>query len=570
MVQLLPNYVIATMTTETIATPRITSPKVEFTLGRTLLWLGIAALFTTLQIQQSLNYGRLMFGFMLDDDLAYYNDGLQRLYFLQRDGIIKLLKRLVTIPPHAPGGTLFALLGFAIFGIHDWAPSAARGLVIFGVILFVAEYLGQGLPLLGKLFIVALALTWRLLGATVVEGRPDIVMGLLLAIGIFLVTESGWLTANWRKHVIAGAFFGAALVCKPSMFPVSLFLSFSTLFVASLIDIYRDKCTRSKLFITNAYCIGATLAVMAPYYLIHGVAAVHYFMHVIFGRGSEVWHVDLPLLDHALYYLTGPGGRWLMRRHWLRAWMVLVLISLFIYWRKNRREFWSSLMQRFPIALPIMMILTWLVLSIPKTKSVYFGATLAGLFFLTALQMLVFLVRQYYYNLTHADLAHRRYLLLGWLGVLGSLGFAWGQFAWPAVGADLERLRSAYKITERIALDVQTYMPPDAKIFVLSRGYLDIAQYHILKRRAGRRYDQFPVYNSFILNDLTTNRKLLARADYVIVDTDTGEMQRWPAYPQLPALLAEVQSPKFRLWREYPDYLSDKGGKILIYQRVGK
>jgi hypothetical protein len=195
MVQLLPDYVIATMTTETIATPRITSPKVEFTLGRTLLWLGIAALFTTLQIQQSLNYGRLMFGFMLDDDLGYYSDGLQRLYFLQRDGIIKLLKRLVTIPPHAPGGTLFALLGFAIFGIHDWAPSAARGLVIFGVILFVAEYLGRGLPLLGKLFIVALALTWRLLGATVVEGRPDIVMGLLLAIGIFLVTESGWLSS---------------------------------------------------------------------------------------------------------------------------------------------------------------------------------------------------------------------------------------------------------------------------------------------------------------------------------------------------------------------------------------
>jgi len=556
------------MTTETLATPRITSPKVEFTLGRTLLWLGIAALFTTLQIQQSLNSGKLMFGFMLDDDLAYYSDGLQRLYFLQRDGIIKLLKRLVTIPPHALGGTLFALLGFAIFGIHDWAPSAARGLVIFGMILFIAEYLCRGLPLLGKLLIVTLALTWRLLGITVVEGRPDMILGLLLAIGIFLVTESGWLTASWQKHVIAGAFFGAALVCKPSMFPISLFLLFSALFVASFIDIYRDKHTRNKLFITNACCIGVTLAVMAPYYLIHGAAAVRYFMDVIFGQGSEVWHVNLPLLGHALYYLTGAGGEWLMRHHWLGAWLFLAVINLFIYWRRNRREFWSSLIQKFPLALPMMMILTWLVLSIPKTKGVYFGAALAGLFFLTALQMLVFLVRQYHDHLRNAYLNHRRYLLLGWLGVLGSLGFAWGQFRWPADGAEPERWRSAYKITETIALDLRTDIPSDAKIFVLSRGYLDIAKYHILKRRAGRKYDQFPAYNSFILNDLNTNRKLLTEADYVIIETDADHIQRWPAYSQLPTLLAEVQSPKFRLWREYPDYLSDKGGKILIYQRV--
>lgn len=80
----------------------------------------------------------------------------------------------------------------------------------------------------------------------------------------------------------------------------------------------------------------------------------------------------------------------------------------------------------------------------------------------------------------------------------------------------------------------------------------------------------FPQYNSFILNDLPTNQKLLAQADYVIVETDADHQSRWPAYPQMPTLLAAMQSPRFRLWREYPDYLSDKGGKILIYRRVSK
>ncbi|APB35134.1 hypothetical protein GlitD10_2791 [Gloeomargarita lithophora Alchichica-D10] len=542
------------------ATPKT---KVEFTLGRTLLWLGIAVLFTTIQIQQSLNSGKLMFGFMLDDDLAYYRDGLQRLYFLQRDGIIKLLKRLVTIPPHAPGGTLFALLGFAVFGIQDWAPSAGRGLVILGLIVFIAEYLCRGLALIWKLLIVVLALTWRVLGITVVEGRPDMILGLLLACGILLVTESSWLKSSWQKQVIAGAFFGAALVCKPSMSPIGLFLLISTLFVASLMDIWRDKNTQKELLPVNGYCLGTTLAVMAPYYLVHGRSAISYFSDVIFGQGSEVWHMDLSLTGHALYYITGAGGEWLIGDHWLAVWVLLALTNLLIYWQKNRREFGRSIVQNFPLALPLMMVLTWLVLSVPKTKGVYFGAALAGLFLFTGMQMLVYLL-QHCQNFRPS-----KYRFGLGLGALGLLGFAWGQFKWPAVGAEPERWRAAYQVTEKMALDVRHGLPQDAKIFLLSRGYLDMANYHILKRRAGQKYE-FPQYNSFILNDLKTNQKLLTQADYIIVETDADHMSRWPAYPQMPTLLTDIQSPQFRLWREYPDYLSDQGGKILIYQRVSK
>ncbi|MEN9218528.1 MAG: hypothetical protein Q6J33_05930 [Gloeomargarita sp. DG_2_bins_126] len=537
--------------------------KVEFTLGRTLLWLGIAVVFTTLQIQQSLNSGKLMFGFMLDDDMGYYRDGLQRLYFLQRDGMIKLLNRLVTIPPHALGGTLFALLGFAVFGVHDWAPSAARGLVIFGLIIFIAEYLCRGFTLGWKLLVVALALTWRVIGVTVVEGRPDIILGLLLAIGIVLVTESSWLQSSWQKQVIAGAFFGAAFVCKPSMSPITLFLLVATLLTASLIDIWRERSNRQNLLSVNAYCLGTTLAVMAPYYLVHGRSAIKYFIDVIFGQGSEVWHVDLSLVGHALFYLNGMGGEWLIGHHWLGVWILFVIITLMIFWRNHRGSFWQSLLKNAPLSLGIMMFLTWLVLSVPKTKGGYFGAALAGLFLLTTIQMLVFFLRQW------QNSAAPQYRLGFWLGGLGLLIFAWGQFKWPAVGADPERWRSAYRITEQITGDVRNEIPPNAKIFLLSRGYLDIAGYHILKRRAGRKYE-LPRYNSFILNDLPTNQKLLAQADYVIVETDADHQSRWPAYPQMPTLLAAIQSPQFRLWREYPDYLSDKGGKILIYRRVSK
>ncbi|MEN9234233.1 MAG: hypothetical protein Q6J74_09090, partial [Gloeomargarita sp. DG02_1_bins_92] len=31
------------------------------------------------------------------------------------------------------------MLGFGLFGPHDWAPAAARGLVIFGLIVFIGH-----------------------------------------------------------------------------------------------------------------------------------------------------------------------------------------------------------------------------------------------------------------------------------------------------------------------------------------------------------------------------------------------------------------------------------------------
>ena len=564
MVQLLPNYVIATMTAETIPTPRITSPKVEFTLGRALLWFGIAALFTALQIQQSLNYGRLVFGFMFDDDLIYYADSLKYLHSLQTRGLPSLIESFIKTPPHAFGATLPALLGFTVFGIHDWAPSAARGLVIFGMILFVGEYLCRGFSLVWKLIIVALTLSWRMLGLLIVAGRPDVIFGLLLACGIVLITESSWLKSSWQKQVITGAFFGAAFVCKPSMFPVSLFLLFSALFVASFIDTWRDRSNRKKLLTANIYCVATALAVMAPYYLVYGRSAIDYFISVIFGKGNEVWHQNLSLMEHASYYITGAAGKWLMGHYWLGAWMFLAVINLFIYWRRNRREFWSSFIQKFPLALPIMMILTWLVLSIPKTKSPYFGVVLAGLFLLTTMQMLIFLIRQC------RSLSPSKYWFGVWLGALGLVGFAWGQARWPDIIYDRETGLRIYKVTEQLAGDIQNDIPSEAKILVLSRWYVHIAKYHISKRRAGKKYE-FPQDYLFYFNDLKTNRKLLAEADYVIIELPFDHLSWLPAYSHLPTLFSEIQSsPRFRLWREYPDYLSDKGGKILIYQRVNK
>lgn len=145
--------------------------KVEFTLGRTLLWILIASLFTTMQIQQSLRTGRLISWFLFEDDSIYYVDALRRLMVFHEGGPDKLLIDLLQNGMHAPGGTLPALLGFGLFGPHDWAPAAARGLVIFGLIVFIAEYLCRGLPLIWKLCVVILGLSWRIIGATVTEGR---------------------------------------------------------------------------------------------------------------------------------------------------------------------------------------------------------------------------------------------------------------------------------------------------------------------------------------------------------------------------------------------------------------
>jgi hypothetical protein len=539
------------------------APKVNFTLGRTLLWLLIAGLFTAMQIQQSLRTGRLVSWFLFEDDSIYYVDALRRLMVFHGGGPDKLLIDFIQNGIHAPGGTLPAMLGFGLFGPYDWAPSAARGLVIFGLILFIAEYLCRGLPLVWKLGVVVLGLSWRIIGATVTEGRPDLTMALLAAMGILLITESSWLRSHWQKQVFTGVIWGLALLWKPSASIVTIFLFLSTLSIASLTDWCKDKNLAQKIIPVNLYCGGATLAIAFPHYAINWQGILGYINMVLFGKFSREFHRDLSFFEHGLYYISGAAGRWLIGYHWLGIFGLIVLLALGHFWYQNRQTFWHQ----FPTTALIMFFITWLSVSIPKTKTPYLGAVFPALIFLVALYLVIYLIRFY-----QSAPSRQKLIFYGGMSVLMALAI--GQFKWPAASPNAAMAQRVRAITQEIAVDLSQQVKPDELIIELSYWYSSVANYHMLKTGIDPQLRGV----TFSHQDLDNALKLFNQADYVFFDTGyldsldrdlkNGKITQ-SEYEATRSLIREFNSSRYRLLKEYPNpYPLEEGRKLFLYQRV--
>lgn len=537
--------------------------KIEFTLGRTLLWGLIAVLFTAMQIQQSLRTGRLISWFLFDDDSIYYVDALRRLMVFHEGGPDKLFLDFIQNGIHAPGGTLPAMLGFGLFGPHDWAPSAARGLVIFGLILFMAEYLCRGLPLIWKLCVVVLGLTWRLIGATVTEGRPDLTMALGAAMGIMLITESSWLRSHWQKQVFTGVIWGFALLWKPSASIVTIFLLLSTLSIATLIDWIKNKSLSPKIIPVNLHCIGAAVAVALIHYAINWQGILGYINMVLFGKFSAEFHQNLSPLGHGLYYISGAAGRWLIGYHWLALLGLISSLSLGIFWYQNRQNFWGN----FPIVALIALVTTWLSVSIPKTKTPHIGAVFPALVFFITLYLIIYLINFY-------QSAPARQKLFFYAGMSLLTALAIGQLKWPAARYNVVAAKQVQAITQKIAVDLSKQVKPDELIVELSYWYPSVANYHMLKTGIDPQLRGV----TFSYQDLENALKLFNQADYIFFDTgyldsldrDLGKGKITQAdYDTTQALIQQLDSTNYRLVAEYPNpYPLEEGRKLFLYQRV--
>src|SRR4051794_22929413 len=87
---------------------------------RALIYFSVTVVFTLVFVNYSLRHGRLAVG-PTDDDCIYLVDGLQRLSLLQQSPRA-LFESLVRYPPHSPFSSGLAMIAFAIFGSHQWAP----------------------------------------------------------------------------------------------------------------------------------------------------------------------------------------------------------------------------------------------------------------------------------------------------------------------------------------------------------------------------------------------------------------------------------------------------------------
>src|SRR5262249_4822729 len=100
---------------------------------------------------------------------------------------------------------------------------------IFGLLFFV-DYLARDLGRGQRVILLLITLSVPLAMTAAHEFRPDFAAALFTAMGIVLGLESAAALLEGdvqiRRIILAGLFFGAALLAKPSFFPHSVVLSF--------------------------------------------------------------------------------------------------------------------------------------------------------------------------------------------------------------------------------------------------------------------------------------------------------------------------------------------------------
>lgn len=332
-----------------------------------LLSSGLAGLFTAANIIASLHHGKLSHPPSYDD-IGYFVDAASRLQTFHDHNFLAMARTFIDDPPHAPLSTLLAMFGFTLFGTHAWAVPLVNGIWVFFVLLGLRLCL-LAQPLAVYLAVALAVLAWPLTQFLVMEGRPDIVCGLLTAIGCFYILTAPWLDAPRRRILIAGLFAGLGLLAKPTIAPVTLGLFGLAALLASASDCAArrgKRTTRKRFFSTNLLFLAATLLVALPYFAFGWKQTVDYIYSVLFGVLSTFGIAKLTPAEHASYYLWGAGG-WAMMGAWLYITAFLLLIAGIL------QRHWVIDNRGRVAAIAAWCVATYLAVTLPTPKTPFLG-----------------------------------------------------------------------------------------------------------------------------------------------------------------------------------------------------
>lgn len=291
-----------------------------------LAWTALTIPFTLLVLQYSLNRGKLIVPAHYDD-VSYLRDGLAKLDGFYRGGIGGLAARASQHPPHSPFGTLTAFAGFAIFGVHDWAPYAANGIIIFTLLAFT-DWLTRGMRPWQKLLAFLFVLSVPISAQAVYEFRPDIFVGLVTTVVIVMLLEKPLVSAPRGYLETAGLIAAVALLSKTSIFPITLGLVGAALLAASIRDrLLLGSEARANAFIKAwARLLLPVLLIPLPWYLYNRHEIYFYITVNALGGNSDIWKVHAGLAEQLLFYATGHfGGGQMLGRHLMLMSAVLLV-----------------------------------------------------------------------------------------------------------------------------------------------------------------------------------------------------------------------------------------------------
>lgn len=341
--------------------------------NKQVLWFVLSAscIFTALVIAQSLRYGRLSLPATYDD-VVYFNDAAERLQTLHEQGLASFFSGLFRYPPHSLFATLVALIGFALFGIKDWAPAAINAIWVALLLIQVRLLLPGKISFWGYAAVALATLSWPLTGSMIIEFRPDFYTALLTVMGATLMLRTPFLHGQVRHSVVSAAVFGAALLAKPSISPVTAVLYGASLAVAVLLEI-RGRLDW-KFFAAAVQrlsrCLAITLAIALPYFAFAWRDVYNYIATVMWGSQKNIWQTNQTVLDAATYYLWGEGGQATMGA-WFLVTVLLAVVNLaivLVMWRPVDRSI---------IGLAIVFLFAYLLVTIPSMRSAETGVVVS-------------------------------------------------------------------------------------------------------------------------------------------------------------------------------------------------
>lgn len=338
-------------------------------MARWLVCAGFAIVVTLAILQFSFRHGRLIL-YITYDDIGYFRDGMHRLQTFYDYGMGGAISEYRTNPPHAPYSSLMAFIGFALFGFHDWAPYVMNVFLAFGYFL-LADQLLRGVRMWQKVVCYVFIASLPFVGMAVHEFRPDHAVALFTAAGAFLLLTAPFVHGSRRRQIGAGVLFGVAMLTKPPVFPQTLAIGGASLVLATLSDWLITRRTPSFKAIARAwgFVLLPFILIPLPHYLHNYQAIWAYIQDILFGANRESYINKGDLIEHLLYYLTRLGGKVMLGKDVFLFAPLLVLSGIAVLALRRRADSVHA------IALGAMLLMSWLIATLNKTKQPFFGLT---------------------------------------------------------------------------------------------------------------------------------------------------------------------------------------------------
>jgi Dolichyl-phosphate-mannose-protein mannosyltransferase len=457
----------------------------DYRRGRLPRWIAlvlVAAAFTMIQIQYSFDKYRLA-ELASYDDVSYFCDALVRIdtAAASEAGYKSLLAGLATRPPHSPFSSIMATAAFLIFGIRDWAPYLLNGLIILALLACV-DYFLRGARLWQRIVVAAIVLCIPLAGVMVLDFRPDTAWGLCAAMAVLLPLRRNFLRASWRYHLACGAWFAAALLCKPPMFPLTLCSVVMAWLLATICDRLEDPAAVSVRSVAAAWGIGLIppLLLALPHYLDNWHHIYTYTFVVAFGQGRKAAAMTGGIITRLRFFLDGGGGGFIYHTHIKMILAVLLFGGVYVYRRAARGGHEDHVRLARAVSMAIVAGFTYAVPTAVGLGNPFFGVEFQTI---TILGMVIVL-RMF---LASSDMPAARLFGAATVIVCMILGFwhltfpqTWSRHAGsPEVLNNTRVIRSV----EQVLLD---HAAPGTWVFLTATGWLNSETLQYVARQDGK------------------------------------------------------------------------------------